>query len=414
MNLFETQLTKHRNSLFYLLTYVKEKVPHCMNLDDDVTKYLVDYDSWINIPIIEKSDIQKDWVRFVEDENIVNDPKVSIHHTSGSSGTPLRILKNLSTEMYVTKKMWKVRQTWAKDIMNWKLLYLYRNLESKYQKVLRIGTHDDYLDLSEASLASYMKDILKFEPDWLIGPPIATLRLVHYCKDQGITISSIKLVELFGEMLLPHQREIIESVFSCKVINHYGCREFGILSYECPAGLMHAWDEKLFFEVLKNGKPVKEGEVGDLVVTSLSNYAMPLIRYALGDLVKLTTIEEPCDCNNESNLLLTPVGGRLSHLVYTEKKIISSGVFDTLFSRFIRKHPDFIKEFQVIQEKVGSFNIKIVRGSAYDSSTITILEKQFKEYLDDSKITFILVDEIKSSASGKTPTFIPMKKEGVR
>ncbi len=409
MRIYEKQLEEKKPILFKLLSDSQKEIPFYNKvLKDDIMHYLNNYDAWTEIPIVKKETIQNEWTSFVPNVDILTAPGIKVAYTSGSTGEPLKIVRSIKQEIYHTKKLWEARRQWNKDIMNMRLLYLYRNVESEKLKVLRLGEHKDYLDLSEGSMASYIKEIINFRPEWMIGPPIAATRLANYCKEKKLCINSIKLVELFGEMLLPYQRQAIEEAFECRIINHYGAREFGVISYECPDNNMHAWTDDYFIEVIKDGKPVPAGSTGEIVITSLRNRTMPLIRYALGDLVELTLLKDECGCGQHSKYILKPVGGRISNLVITPKKVISSSIFDTLFSRFIVKYTNSIKEFQVVQKSPNSFDVHIVEGNKYAYCNINELLEQLRIHLDYADINIIKTNHIRNEKSGKTPTFIPL------
>ena len=79
------------------------------------------------------------------------------------------------------------------------------------------------------------------------------------------------------------------------VVDIYSCTEAGYLAFSCPEqGNLHVQAESVIVEVLdRAGKPCAPGEEGEVVVTPLLNFAMPLIRYAVGD---RAVVGEPCAC----------------------------------------------------------------------------------------------------------------------
>jgi phenylacetate-CoA ligase len=122
-------------------------------------------------------------------------------------------------------------------------------------------------------------------PDVLSGYPGAIGRLAAYLLDAGIDDLRPRLVLVGAEVLTPELRRTIAAAFAAPVIDMYGSHEFNLLGWECQAtGSMHLTDDALLVEVLKDGRPARPGETGEVVVTALHLYAMPLIRYRLGDL----------------------------------------------------------------------------------------------------------------------------------
>lgn len=102
----------------------------------------------------------------------------------------------------------------------------------------------------------------------------------------------------YGEMLSPECRQVIEEAFGARVIDRYATEETGLIAGECPHGRLHVASEINLVEIVdEDGLPVGPGTAGRVVVTSLYNYAMPLIRYAVGDYALRPDADDgPCAC----------------------------------------------------------------------------------------------------------------------
>ena len=406
MEHYQVTFAKQVPRLHELLSFSMTTIPHYRNYTGQADDYTRCYDTWLSLPLLQKQMIQEDNMRFLPSAKILEDPDIHAQHTSGSSGVPLNIYRSRREQLYLTKKLWQLRKRFHPGILKWRLLSLYRTVESKHIQALVLG-NPEYLDLSEQSLAQYTNEIRAFSPDWLVGPPTAAARLAHFYTDTNQTIPSLKVAELWGEMLFPEQRELIEQALGCKVINHYGCREFDILSFECPHGRLHAWEDDLLFEVLVDGRPAQAGETGQLVVTSLTNMVMPLIRYETGDLVEYRPLETPCPCGN-LHAELIPVGGRVANLVITSNQLLTSVIFDTAFARYGRKHQHSIRYFQVRQSKRDQFDVLLVKGKQFIPEHLDTLRKELDRFLYDVHFEYQFVDKIPNQPSGKTPSFIPL------
>ena len=90
------------------------------------------------------------------------------------------------------------------------------------------------------------------------------------------------------------QRELIKDVFSTRVFNEYGSGELGSVAHECEEGSLHLSAENMIVEVVDGNRPCTAGEMGELVVTELNNYAAPLIRYRTGDFASRS--DKKCKC----------------------------------------------------------------------------------------------------------------------
>ena len=104
---------------------------------------------------------------------------------------------------------------------------------------------------------------------------------------------------LAGESISPGTRTEIEEGFGADVVDRYGAMETGQMALQCPEGIhYHVQSENVVVEVVNaDGQPVEPGEQGRVVVTTLHNYAFPLIRYQIDDVV---TLGDSCSCGTWS------------------------------------------------------------------------------------------------------------------
>lgn len=126
--------------------------------------------------------------------------------------------------------------------------------------------------------------ILEFDPVWfLIHPGIAGM-LLQIVKENKLPIpSNLKYIELTGEMVLEGLKEEMRKTFRCKARCHYGTMEVNTIGIE-DEGSYRVFQNSVYVEVIDaDGNLARDGEYGDIYVTSLHNKAMPIIRYGTGD-----------------------------------------------------------------------------------------------------------------------------------
>ncbi|HVV70927.1 MAG TPA: hypothetical protein VHI52_05395, partial [Verrucomicrobiae bacterium] len=140
---------------------------------------------------------------------------------------------------------------------------------------------------SEAELARLAEEALEWKPRFLDVDPVYGAVFARYCERQGIRLPSLSFVLCSYEYVSLTHRRILERVFGVPVFDLYGSTETGHLLMEDAAGCMRPSLDTAVLEILE---PDNDG-VGELVVTTLTNDLMPLIRYRIGDLV--TRVEEP-------------------------------------------------------------------------------------------------------------------------
>ena len=399
------QLAKQRAKLVDLLSLAQEKVPYYQKvLPSDIRELVSDSQRWQQVPMLSKQQIQSDWASFLSKPDVDNDPAVRILITSGTTGVPLKIARSKSELRMETKSLWVARRRWHPDIMRWKVLRFVRLGESSHQKMLRL-CDDRGVDVSFPALASHMNSIDHYEPDWMYGPPSAMYRLALCYQKEQRSISTLKLIECEGEQLHPHQRELMEGVFGCPVVNQYGCREFWVLSYECPGRSMHAWTDNLLMEVVhQDGRSVSPGETGELVVTSLTNRIMPLIRYRLGDLVQMFPSSCPC---RDSHPILTPVEGRLGSLIVTREGTYTGHILTKVFYPLFRCYGQLLREYQVVQRDRDHLDVYIVPNESFEETSIRErLSEAFRRVLPELEYRFVFCSSVPHLLSGKTQEII--------
>lgn len=139
-------------------------------------------------------------------------------------------------------------------------------------------------NLVDEHLEEVYQQILEYQPTWLyLQPSVAQLILHIKNKKRLEKINSVRYIELTGEGYLPELKKKLETEFSCKVCNMYGMIETNGIAYGESNGGLQVLKSNAYVEIINGGKVVEEGATGEICVTSLNNYQMPLIRYLTGD-----------------------------------------------------------------------------------------------------------------------------------
>ena len=193
-------------------------------------------------------------------------------------------------------------------------------------------------------------------------------------------------------MLHPHYRASAEIIFKAKVHNRYGGREVGLITMECPEGRMHINCHDLYLEI---DSPDPYAEPGEILITQLNNYAMPFIRYRIGDIGRLSN--EVCPCGNQLPIL-DELHGRTTGTFRTRTgTFIHGGYFTRQFYNLVG-----ISQFQLIQETFERCVLKLVINAQWRETTEDILVQKIQEVLGaDVVVTVEFVEDIPLPASGK-------------
>jgi phenylacetate-CoA ligase len=259
--------------------------------------------------------------------------------------------------------------------------------------------------LPQVRIENIVKQMNKFKPKiiWAYRDGIDVI--AKYINKNAISMHQPAAVILGGGTIYPYIIEEVKKALGAPVISMYGSREMGDVGCQCEweQGLHIAMNSHKVEVIDQNDHPVI-GEDGELAITSLHNYAMPFIRYKIGDRGKLLTT--PCPCGRAFPVM-SPVSGRvIEALVNSQGETVDAIYFIQLFGvYFYRK---FVHRFQVVQEDYNFLLINIVLEQGVDPSQATQflqeIEKKIKVLMGENcRVQFDFVSQIPLTPSGKHP-----------
>lgn len=252
-------------------------------------------------------------------------------------------------------------------------------------------------ELTEPLLEQAARTLVRFRPRLLVAYVSSATLLAKFVKEREIKGIRPAAIQTSAELLTQPQRNLLEEVFGCPVFDRYGCREVGHVAHECEAhNGLHLLAETNYTEFLVDGKPAKHGETGMVTVTNLNNWAMPFIRYQLGDWGRPARGACPC---GRGLPLMEVLEGRSTDIITTPSGKLLHGEF---FTHLFYKLPG-VRQFQVIQKKMDMLEIKIVPMAGFNKeTTFRHLEETIKIHADTAlKVSFSLHESISPSPSGK-------------
>lgn len=257
-------------------------------------------------------------------------------------------------------------------------------------------------DISKSACLEQYKKIKKFNPAYFYGYTTAIYGFCIFMKENGISLDdlNLKAVICTAEKMYPHHRKLFDEVFSCPVVDEYGSSENGIIAFECRKGSMHIMSDHLCVEFLDdNDNPVSAGQPGRIVITDLSCYAMPLLRYDIGDIGKFST--EKCSCGIELPLM-EMVEGRKEDFI--RKK--NGELVHAAYLCYTLKE-DTVHEFKMYQKSTDSLLVQIVKAPSFSDESEKILEDNLRSALgSEVGIMFEYLNQIPREKSGKLRYFV--------
>ena len=345
------------------------------------------------IPTLSKDDIRKN-LDNMKATNVIN---LVENHSSGSTGEPLKYY----TTKYVDSHNWaQVLRQWVWNEYNLGDPYVKISLNKreffikKIQDFIMNCIYIHIFDINEKTLIREVVKIKKSKAKILYSYASSIYLLARYMKEAGITNDKIKAVITQGDILFPHYRKLIESQFGCKVFDSYGGDGIAV-SFECEKHKgYHIADENVIVEFLRNGERVSEGKLGEIVLTGLNNYGMPLIRYKIKDLG--TPSDSICSCGRNLSMM-GDIKGRDTDIV-----VLANGNFLIVhFFTWLFEYIEGVDQFQVIQNSLDNILVKIVKNNKFKKSDFEYIENTIKSKMGEAELNIEFVESIPLTKSGK-------------
>jgi phenylacetate-CoA ligase len=323
--------------------------------------------------------------------------------TGGSTGSPVTVLVDAARAAFTDAARIRAQRWLGVDFGEREIVLWGSPIElTKQDRVRRIR---DWLinsrllsafDLSENALARYADCLHRFRPQKLYGYASAIALLAGYLKRTGREPGPgwPRAVFTTAEPLFDFQRDLIEEVFHCPVAVEYGARDAGLIAHECPHRKLHLNAEGILVEIVGEKGANQDGR-GEIVVTNLQSYAMPLIRYRTGDVGKLEAA--PCPCGRGLPVLGRVEGRRTDFLVAADGRVLHA-----LAIIYVLREMLSVKEFQVVQESLHRIVIRVVPEPVFSDFERTMIVRKAKLLLgEDVEVVIQPLSKIERLPSGK-------------
>ena len=391
-----------------LIQFSYDKVPYyhklfkSLNLKPENIRSIEDLQK---LPILTKEiirDNQKDFVPLN-----LKDQKYVVRTTGGSTGVPLQYrlsMQNGALAFDILYANWG----YAGYELGDKVAVIAGSSLIPSTKSKIIGSIKEYMvnfkeyssfDLSEKYMDNIIIRLSKFKPKYLKGFPSSMYLFAKHIKNRDLKIDfQPEAVFTTAEVLFNSQRELIEGVFNCEVFDQYGLNDGGVTAFECGMhkGLHIDMIRSIMEIVDENGNQLGSDKEGEILATSLHNYAMPFIRYDTHDLGIVS--DKKCTCGRELPLLKKIVGRTTDILEFPDNMVVSGAAVVDMFKYF----SDKIREYQVVQKEQNVVLIRIVKDTAYSKNDSELIIKAFQGHVGTNiEINIEFVDHIETTKAGK-------------
>jgi len=325
----------------------------------------LDSTAWAGLPVLARGDLQDAGTSLVSDSVPDDHLPTRESWSSGSTGGPVR---GVGTQL--THSIWlalTLRQH----------LWHGRDLSGRFASIRAAGTDDlpaggselaswgpatsVAYDTGPAAVLGVRNDVsfqaewlIRQDPDYLLSLPSNLGALARHFEETGMRLPSLRQVSSYGETVTPGLRDACRRAWGTELVDMYSTQEIGFIAIQCPdAQTYHVQSEAVYVEVLGgDGRPCAPGEIGSVVVSALHNYAMPLLRYHVGDYAE---VGPPCPCGRGLPVLTSVLGRTRNMITLPDGRRMWPRLGDVRWS-----HISSIRQLQVVQRAVDHLEVRLV------------------------------------------------------
>ncbi|MFB3885576.1 MAG: phenylacetate--CoA ligase family protein [Thermodesulfobacteriota bacterium] len=330
------------------------------------------------LPILNKSIIRKEGTNMFS--AVRDDRRGREGRTGGTTGEPLRFVHDVKTIIAAEAALLRGK-SWAGyrlGVPTASLMTVGKPTFLGKARERLISIHAYSAFSTEDDVIKGLEKIRRRKICFLESYASNLYRIARICHDRKIEDISLPVIFSTGEVLLPYQKELIEKQFGSQVFDYYGSNEIGSLAYECKEHHnKHITDEHVILEVTDSrGNPLVD-EMGEITITDLDNYAMPFVRYKIGDIGIIT--EEVCGCGRKLNILKHLEGRMADFLKGIDGSLISPVAFLALLRNIIG-----LSEYQIVQIDRERVQLIFVKNELFSENELELIAKTIKEVMGDA------------------------------
>ncbi len=321
---------------------------------------------WRRLPVLTRAEVQARFEALQSRELPVGMRVAGAVHTSGSTGRPVRVVKTeveqlLWEALTMRDHRWHGRDfsgtlaaiRWYPDGMavppdgqrwnNWGA------------PVMHLSPSGPSAGLSiAASSAEQARWLAAVQPDYLVAFPSLLPELARECRAQGIALTRLRQIRTVSECVDDAVRTLCRDAWGVPVHDIYSAQEAGYLALQCPQSEnYHLQAESAYIEILNDaGEPCAAGETGRVVVTPLYNFAMPLLRYEIGD---HATVGAACACGRGLPVITRIAGRTRNMLTLPDGRTLWPRLSELRYGSILP-----VEQFQVVQKSLAELEVRLV------------------------------------------------------
>lgn len=351
--------------------------------------------------ILEKQDI----IDHLDEIKTLDESKGLVSMTGGTTGTSLKVIytKDDIQERYAVLDHFRSKHGYQLG----KKTAWFSGKNLIVEKDIRKGvcSHYDYINkirfystfhINQKNFELYWESLKKFKPEFIVGFPSSVYEICEIANRRGLSlINKVKVFFPTAETVLPEHRELINKVLGCNLVDQYASSEGAPFILECQSGSLHIHPLTGIFEVVdENMQPAREGE---LLVTSFTTKGTPLIRYRIGDRIKLGPSNKACRCGSLFPLVES-IEGRANSFIYSPDK----GKINLNHLSIFTREAKGLVCIQIIQESIHKVTLKMVTSDAFNYQEEKMFVSHLRKLIGSTlEIDIQYVENIPREKSGK-------------
>jgi phenylacetate-CoA ligase len=400
-------VTDQHNRLLAILEYANDYVPYYQDLFHQIgfhpSDFAADPENLAKIPILTKDIVRENHDRLITAEQKTRRRLVKIK-TGGTTGEPLW-LEQEPRYIDFTSAITYHKMTWSGWELGEPQCWLWGHpivgvdsevsVSAKARDWLAHRLRSNAFLMTDESMEELARS-LAGKPDTVLSSYVSTLyRFAEFVRQKGYGIR-VRAAFIGAEPVYDYHRGFIEENLADSVFDNYSTVEIGSIACECEEhNGLHTSTQNCYIEVLRDGKPVPDGEEGEFIVTNLGNRGFPLIRYRTDDWGRKSV--RRCPCGRGLPLLQIVEGRIIDHFKTKDGKLVW-GAF------VIPMVPALgpIKQYQIVQKSIDLIVFQVIAAGSLDMDKFQEIQQTVKAVLGNNVETQLeLVDSLPKTPTGK-------------
>ncbi|MEQ1772645.1 MAG: hypothetical protein ABL891_02575 [Burkholderiales bacterium] len=358
-----------------------------------------------SLPILDRLAVQGLADKLVNPSVPSSHGKVYKGSTSGSTGTPV-VFYQTDLAQHFWRALTLREHLWQRRDFSGKMAVIRSNVNTRVAEnwgaaTARVIKTGPVCALNiRADIDEQLDWLQKQNPHYVLTHPSNLKALANRAIERGVILPQLRQLRTFGEILSDDTREQCRRAWNAEIADIYSSEEAGCIASQCEYGTYHIQSENLLVELVDDhGAACRPGEIGRVLITTLHNFAMPLIRYDIGDYAE-SGAECPC---GRGLPVIRRIMGRVRNMIKLPDGTQHWPSFPE--DRWVGIAP--IQQLQVVQKSLDTIVLKVKSARELNATEVSQLIETFKLTLKfPHRITVEPIETILRNKNAKFEDFV--------